>query len=153
MFEPKPLCPHEADALLRKFYDGLTNRAEERRLEAFLASPHGAAAPYEADRAVFSLMAAGRAARSVRGAGSALSRLAVGVAASVMLLVSFHATSHALNPNCVAYIDGTRYTSTDFVMGQMSQTLAQLSPSEEQLTVESQLQAVLGELCQQEKGE
>src|SRR5574344_1665607 len=108
------LPPTQADALLERYYDGMTNDEEERSLRFFLVSAESDGGKYDADRAVMGLLATGRKSKPARR--PVLRHMAgIAAAACVLLVAGMWAYHSYQQPDCFAYINGERITDETVV--------------------------------------
>jgi len=99
----------EADALLERYYDGLTTGEEEKRLRLFLSQPV-LPARFEPEQAIFGYFHTSKAKLvfSIRP----YMRWAGGVAALLLLTVGLQWFAHSVRATNYAWVNGNRITNT-----------------------------------------
>lgn len=135
------ITKEEADRLLKKYYNGLTNNEEERQLRIFLASPMADGGFYDADRAVmgfFSMSHKSKNKKSTRG----FKKASIAAAACIFLTVGFWGYYSVEKSESVAYINGVKCTNQEVVMEQMAQTMQAVGQNTGSDVVKNQMQAV-----------
>ena len=141
----KSRTTEEWQALIERYYDGLTSTDEERELSEYLFSADQQAnAATNADRAVMAYMAAGKRLTEQRRHRTIGFRPML-AAASVAAIVAFAAYSihKTAAPNNWASIDGTVYYSENIARNQMEQNLDAMLAG--YTTVEDELSIIFAE--------
>jgi hypothetical protein len=138
------ISSRQADTLLQRYYDGLTDENEEYQLRRFLASAEADGGKYDADRAVMGLLLTGRALhRRGRNRHRRLAVAAVAAAACLALMAGlWHGVSQP-ETECIAYIHGERTTNPTVVEAQMRATLSNVAAERPEQMVRDQLNEVL----------
>lgn len=135
------ITKQEADRLLKKYYNGLTNNEEERQLRIFLASPMADGGLYDADRAVMGFLSMSRKSKNKKSARG-FKRTSIAAAACILLTVGFWGYHSVEKSESVAYINGVKCTNQEVVMEQMAQTMQAVGQNTGSDVVKNQMQAV-----------
>lgn len=144
MNNPPTISPRQADILLERYYDGLTDDNEECLLRRFLASALADGGKYDADRAVMGLILTGR--RQYRRHQASHRRQALisaAAAACLMLMAAIWNTGGNPKADCIAYIHGQRITNPAAVEAQMHATLNDIAEEKPEQMMRKQLNEVL----------
>ncbi len=137
------LSPEEWNERIERYYEGLTNAAEERELEAFLFSQGAADSRYEEHRAVMSYLAIGKRYHTASQTGPLEKQRSlparkttkrwVAAAAIALLLIGTGVSlqlNYARNNIYVAYVNGKKYTSPEVVKAQIQQSFDEVAGGE-----------------------
>jgi len=139
-------------ALSERYFEAATTEAEERALRRFLLSPASQDARFDELRAVMAFAAAGRASatrtaerprRGIRPAGRLLRWSAAAAVAALLLLPAALRRIPGPDDVCVAYIGGERVTRHDIVLENMHETLRSIMATDDDYSVERQLDDML----------
>ena len=123
------LTNEEADALLQRYYEGLTSVAEERALKAFL-SQHSLPSRFEADRVLLGYFAEQKP--KSKPVLIPLMRWGSIAAALVGAVFLVKALMPGTQP-CYAYIDGQRSTDMAVVTAQAMASLHEISSARDEV--------------------
>lgn len=134
------ITKQEADRLLKKYYNGLTNNEEECQIRIFLASPMADGGAYDADRAVMGFLSMSRKSKNEKPARG-IKRASI-AAACILLIAGFWVYHSVEKSESVAYINGVKCTNQEIVMEQMAQTMQAVGKNTGSDVVKNQMQAV-----------
>ncbi len=167
---PSALTTEQAERVLHRYYEGLTSAQEEQLLRRFLLSPEAADSRFDEHRAVFAYMATARARHQAAlhadktsrttasplprttapRPGNALRLHILPIAASATLLIALgsglYLYRQATQENCIALVEGKKYTSKEVVRDQMMQAMTTVL--ERESSVEEQLSDMFSELSE-----
>ena len=124
--------------LIERYYDALTTPQEERELKEYLSTPQADAPCFDEIKATLAYFATAKQKRkSTRSIASTITR---GIAAAAILaaIISMWHTGREQDI-CIAYIDGRIETDEAIVMQQMRNTMAIISHTTTEHSIENQL--------------
>jgi hypothetical protein len=123
----KTIGTKEADALLEKYYEGLTSAEEERQLHQFLCRPN-LSERYAADRAMLGFFAGEKAVVKSKRKPVILPMVRwTSVAAALIGGIFLVRTVMAEQPHCYAYIDGVKVTDVTVVKAEAMRSIREVA--------------------------
>jgi hypothetical protein len=125
--------------LIERYYDALTTPQEEELLKKFLAAPEADAPCFDEIKATLAYFAVSKQTHKKKRTVKRI--LTRSIAAAAAILIAIISVWQADNEQdiCIAYINGRIVTDEAVVMQQMHSTMALISQTTEEYTIEKQL--------------
>lgn len=124
-FKNKYISQVEADRIIERYYDGLSNAEEEKKLQVFL-SQNGLPKKYAAEQAMFGYFTQQKNGQTAKRSYFSVYRISAAAAVLLFFAITFQ-WFNASQANNFAFVDGVRITNNAEVKVLAANSLQSLS--------------------------